>query len=293
MKIVHLILKINLGVLLVWPAGVEQLQAQNLYYSGSLQYATGSYYFTERTGSFYFSNSVGVSSTRWSLYVSMPLIYQNTPWISYSKTGTGPLPTGGPQSGLVDKRQQQGSGNGRGQRRHTINPGPADTVSYSQTQFGDPSLSANLKLWNSPSGRSMINANGGLKFPVADENSGFGTGAWDVGGGLSWSQRIQQHYLLMVSGMYWYLGDMDELDLNNLLSYSAALGRTFSDGKLMGTVSFMGSTEIIDDVDPPVNVGAGLNYRLSNATNLNTNILFGLTESASDFSIGVGWSVNF
>lgn len=279
---------------MVWLTGVEQLQAQNLFYSGSLQYATGSYYFTERTGSFYFSNSLGVSSDRLSIYVSFPLIYQNTPWVSYSRSGAGPLPTGGPQSGLVDRRrQQQDSGNGSGRRKHTINPGLADTTSFSETHFGDPSVSANLKLWSSESGQTNINSNWALKFPLVDENSGFGTGAWDAGGGLSWSQRILQNNLLMLSGMYWHLGDMDELDLNNLLSYSAAVGRTFSDGKLMGTLSFMGSTEIIDDVDPPVNVGAGLNYRVSTETNLNTNILFGLTESASDFSIGIGWSINF
>jgi hypothetical protein len=287
-------LKINVGVFLVWSAAGVQLHAQNLYYSGSLQYATGSYFFTERTGSFYFSNSLGVSSDRLSLYVSVPLIYQNTPWISYSRSGTGMIPTGGPQSRLVDsRRQQQGNGNGSGRRKHTINPGSADTTSFSETHFGDPSVSANIKLWSSESNRTNINSNWGLKFPLVDEDSGFGTGGWDIGGGLSWSQRIQQQYLLMISGMYWYLGDMDELNLNNMLSYSAAVGRTFSDGKLMGTVSFMGSTEIIDDVDPPVNVGAGLNYRISTATNLNTNILFGLTESASDFSIGAGWSINF
>lgn len=282
-----------LGAFLLGGSGAVQVRAQNLYYSGSLQYATGSYFFTERTGSIYFSNSLGVSSDRLSIYFSVPLIYQNTPWISYTRTGAGSLPTGGPQSRLVDMRRQQQGGGGRGQQRQTIDPGLADTVSFSKTHIGDPSLSANVKLLSSRSGKTNLSGSMGVKLPLADENSGFGTGAWDVGGGLSWAQRLGQQYLMMVSGMYWNLGDMDELNLNNLLSYSAALGHTFSNGKLMGTVSFMGSTEIIDDVDPPVNVGAGLNYRLSNATNLNTNILFGLTESASDFSIGVGWSVNF
>lgn len=279
--------------MLIWFAGAVQLQAQTLYYSGSLQYATGSYFFTERTGSFYFSNSLGVSSDQLSLYVSIPLIYQNTPWISYTKTGAGLLPTGGPQSKLVDRRRQQASGNGSGNRRNAIDPGLADTTSFSEAHIGDPSVSANIQLWSSRSGQTNITSNWGLKFPLVDEDSGFGTGGWDIGGGLSWSQRFGQSYLLMISGMYWYLEDMDELDLNNLLSYSAAVGRTFSDGKLLGTVSLMGSTEIIDEVDPPINVGAGLNYRVSTATNLNTNILFGLTESASDVSIGVGCSINF
>lgn len=281
-----------LGAILLWGTGIGQVRAQDLHYSGSLQYATGSYFFTERTGSLYFSNGLGVSADRMSIYFFVPLIVQNTPWISYSKTGLGPLATGGTQSRLVDMRRRQQDG-GRGQRRQTINPGVADTVSFNKTHIGDPSLSANVKLWSSRSGQTNISSNWGVKFPLADENSGFGTGSWDYGGGLSWGQRFRQHYLLMVSGMYWHLGDMEDLDLKNLLSYSVSMGRIFHGGKLMTTASFMGSTEIIDDVKPPVSIGLGLNYKVTAATNLNTNVLVGLTESSSDFSIGAGWNVNF
>ena len=283
---------ICLGVIILWGPGVEQAQAQELYYAGSLQYAAGSYFFTERTGSFYFSNSLGMSADRGSIYFSIPLITQNTPWISYSRSVTGMLPTGGPQNRLVETRHQQ-QGSGGGSRKNAIDPGLADTVSFSKTHVGDPSLSVNVKLWSNQSKNSTINSNWGLKFPIADANSGFGTGAWDAGGGLSWAQRIQQNYLLIVSGMYWRLGDMEDLDLNNIVSYSTALGRTFRDGKLMSTVSVMGSTEIINEVDPPMSVGAGLNYQMSTPVNLSTNVLVGLTESTSDFSIGVGWSINF
>ncbi len=279
-----------MAAMLLWSSSGGKLRAQDVYYSGSLQYATGSYYFTERTGSFYFSNSLGMSGDKGSVYFSIPLITQNTPWVSYTRSGT--LPTGGPQSRLAGTRQQQ-QGGGRGQRKHTIDLGKADTVNFSKTHFGDPSLSANIKLWSSPSARTSISSNWGVKIPFTDENSGYGTGGWDVGGGISWSQRIQQKYLMMLSGMYWVLGDMNDLNLNNMLSYSAALGRMFKDGKWMTTASLFGSTEIIDEVDPPVSIGAGLNYRVSAQINLSTNMMIGLTESASDFSIGVGWSINF
>jgi hypothetical protein len=127
---------------------------------------------------------------------------------------------------------------------------------------------------------------------LADPNSGFGTGAWDAGAGISWSQQIKNNFLFVISGMYWQLGDMDDLDFNNILSYSAAVGRSFKNGKLMATTSFFGSTEVIDGVDPPINVGGGLNFQVSNQIYLNTNFLVGLTESSSDLSISFGWTIN-
>lgn len=272
------------GVLLL--GGLNVSVGQDLRYNGSLQYATGSYYFTERTGSFYFNNGLGFSGKTLNAYLTVPFIAQNTPWISYSGMGTGPLPTGGPKSGLVDNRR--GQGNQRGKRR--IDPGSTDTVSFTETHFGDPSLSVGIKIYSTDYGKSTLNGNFGLKFPLTDVDSGFGTGAWDVGAGLSWAQRLTDNLLLIISGMYWQLGDMDELDFNNIISYSGAVGKSFSDGDWMVTANFLGSTQIIDDIDPPINVGAGISNQVSSSFSVNANVQFGLSESASDFSIGFGWS---
>lgn len=282
-----LILFITLTVL--WGAGTGAY-GQDIRYNGSVQYATGSYYFTEQTSSLYFNNGIGFSSEKITAYVSIPLITQNTPWISYTSAGgIGALPTGGPSSNLVGHSPNNSQGNRMGRRK--IDPGSTDTVNFAETNFGDPSLSTSLKLWDSGFGQTSISGNVGVKLPLADPNSGFGTGGWDVGAGLSWSQRVSDHYLFILNGMYWKLGDMDELDFNNILTYSAAIGRSFKGGNLMTTASLFGSTEIIEGIDPPVSLGAGLSYQLSPQWGLNTNVLFGLTESASDFSIGLGWSV--
>ncbi|MFH5832658.1 transporter [Halalkalibaculum sp. DA384] len=278
------------GGVLCWAAGAGQASGQALTYNGSVQYATGSYYFTEQTGSFYFNNGLGISGDRLSLHLNVPFIAQNTPWISYTSSGMGPLPTGGPHNRLVDG-SDGGQGNRRGRRR--IDPGTTDTLNFTETHFGDPSLSGSVRIYSSGFGQTSVNGNFGIKFPLTDADSGFGTGAWDFGAGLSWSQRVAGNTLLLLSGMYWQLGDMDDLDFKNILSYSAALGQTFQEGKLMATASFFGSTQIIEDIDPPMNAGAGLSFQVAPNVALNTNLLVGLTESASDFSIGAGWSINF
>lgn len=287
MNWVHVLSLLLLGAI-AEGVGAGQAAAQEVRYLGSVQYSTGSYYFTQRTNSLYFTNGLGINYGKVNAYLNVPLITQNTPWISYSSTGLGPLPTGGPKSGMVPNGHGRGSG-GQGMRK--IDLGSADTLNYTQTSFGDPSLMISVPLFTSSNKTSIINSNWGVKFPLADPSKGFGTGAWDIGGGLSWSQRFFDHWLFMLSGMYWQLGDMSELDINNMMSYSTGLGRSFIEGKLLGSFSFFGSTQIIDDIDPPLSVGTGLNYQLTNTISINGNALVGVSESASDFSIGLGWNI--
>lgn len=275
------------GILLL-AAGPGMTGAQTVTYNGSVQYASGSYYFTEHTGSFYFQNGFGLTGDRLSLYMSIPFITQSTPWISYIAAGAGPLATGGPHNRLI------GSGEGPGTRRgnRNIDPGSTDTLDFTRTRLGDPSLSGSLELYRSGFGRSVLRGTAGLKIPLTDAESGFGTGGWDAGAGLSWAQRLAGEGLLLVNAMYWKLGDMDKLHFKDILSYSAAVGRSFQNGKLMITASFLGTTQIIDDIDPPLNVGAGLGLQATTKVALNMNLLVGLTESASAFSAGAGWSIS-
>jgi hypothetical protein len=277
------------GVILFGSMGAGDAMGQEIRYNGSVQYASGSYYFTQRTGSFYLNNGLTIAGDNISFSFDVPLITQNTPWLSYSSTGIGLLPTGGPRSGQVSKGKGQGAGNGKGKRN--IDLGSADTLNYTKTSFSDPSLMVNATVFTSERGRTIISSSVGVKFPIANPNAGFGTGEWDIGAGLSWSQRFSEQWIVIISGMYWKLGDMEELNFNDMVSYSTGLGRSFGNAKLMAIGNFFGSTEIIDGVDPPMSVGAGLSYRPSTKLNFNTNVLMGLSESASDLSFGLGWSV--
>jgi len=270
--------------LLIW-ASLKTASAQVIRYNGSFQYATGSYYFTERTGSFYFSNGISISGDKSSISLSIPFIAQNTPWVS--NVGTGILPTGGPKNSMVG--DSSSGGKRRGNRN--IDLSTSDTLSYTETNFGDPSLSASIEVLSTKDQKTTISANGGIKLPLANPQKGFGTGEWDWGGGLSWSQHISSKTMLLTSGMFWKLGDMDDLDFNNIITYSAALGQSFSNGKWMAIISFSGTTQIIDNIDPPLTLGSGVNMQASDKVSLNSNLSIGLTESASDVSIGVGWSL--
>lgn len=125
-----------LGGLIFLNVPAKVSYGQEVRYSGSLQYATGSYYFTERTGSFYFTNGLNISGDKSSFSITIPFIAQSTPWVS--NVGTGILPTGGPKNNMINNNTT--GGQRRGNRK--IDLGSSDTLTYTQTNFGDPSISA-------------------------------------------------------------------------------------------------------------------------------------------------------
>ena len=279
--------------------------AQQVTYTGSVQYATGDYIFTERTTSYYLFNGFSLSSGRFTARVSVPIIMQNSPWISYS--GAGVVPSGGPQQGQVNRRgvddgNGQGDGNGNGQgdgngqghgNGHAAGKQPVvlvDTTSYSDVGLGDPMVHTDVMLLRDQGPWPTLRLVAGIKLPLADVDRGFGTGAWDVGGGVSLS-KVLGRQLVFIDVMYWYLGDMEDLELKDPISYSVAIGRPLWGGKVGVLVSLSGYTEVIADIDPPIQAGLGLTYALGTGNGLSSSVAFGLTESTPDVSLSFGWRV--
>ncbi|MDR8393234.1 transporter [Aliifodinibius sp. S!AR15-10] len=295
-----------LEVLLAMILGAGTAIGQQISYSGSMQYATGSYFFEETTGSFLLSNGLSWSGERGGIAFSIPFILQNSPWISYG--GAGFIPTGGPQHQAL--RDSTGNRPGRGGKGMQGNmkskadgvdavtqtqgkggnavPIP-DTSSYTESSFGDPSIYANLKLYNSSSGMTSVQLNSGLKIPFANPSSGFGTGEWDFGVGVSGLQRVS-NYFLFIDLMKWWFGNMPDLELKNPFTYSLGLSRSFGSGWMVNT-TFSGYTEIIEDYDPPMTLGFGVGYFVSDRVSLNSSCSVGLSESSADQAFGLGWSI--
>jgi hypothetical protein len=93
--------------------------------------------------------------------------------------------------------------------------------------------------------------------------------------------------------MYWWMGDMDDLELSNTLAYGVSIGRMTQGGRLLFTTSLNGFTRIADEFDPPFTIVLGAGIRASREVFLNSHLTFGLSEAAPDFSVGAGWSIRF
>jgi hypothetical protein len=276
--------------------------AQELAYSGAVHVTTGEYFFTERTTSFAFINGLTLTSGRLRLSASIPVYTQNSTAVTY--VNGIPVPTGGPDAGAVREREPgkkvpMGPGRGGPGARTSFDVATAvesattETVtspgSY-QTDLGDPLLQAGLDLVRGNGGLRALGIYGLAKAPVADVESGVGTGEWDVGGGASLGLGGAATFLF-ADLSYWVNGDLPDLPLRNTLNYAVTVGRWLGTGRWSVSASLLGATEMIDGVDAPISVGVGLAYSAAAGRMLNAGVGTGLTESAADLSAYLGWRV--
>jgi len=291
--------------------------AQTVTYTGSAQYSSGEYIFSERTHSVYLANGLSVTGDRVDASLSLPVIFQSSPWISYSLVGG--IPSGGTQQGTVGGKKGQGgrsttgtaqarsfTGNGQGPGGNGKSDGDGtgrrpgetlvlpDTTSYTSVGIGDPSARLDVQLLRDGPSWLGLSLSASAKAPVADVDRGFGTGSWDGGLGLSLSKRLGS-WFLFGDATYWWLGDMTDVTLNNSVAYSASVGRSLAGGKYGLLASLSGyTTEIIDNVSPPLQAGLGASYSLSQGKyGLNGSLTVGLTESSPDTAVAIGWHIRF
>lgn len=262
-------------------AGLPSLSlAQQVTVSTSGQYTSGEYFFTESTDVFSWTTGLSVTQGRMRLGLSIPLLVQTNPWISY--TGAGPTPSGGPLHQTVGRERR-----GETRRNRRLPVALSDTVGYRTTGWGDPQFRALVNLTHPDSLGLSVQVTTALKPPLADVEEGFGTGAWDAGVGLSVSHSILP-WFVMADATYWWLGDLDGLPLNENLAYSAGIGWITDDGQWGLLASLSGSTTIIDNVDPPLSLSGGISYSPSGKWGVNTTVSSGLSEGAADWSFGAG-----
>jgi hypothetical protein len=245
-------------------------------YNGSLQMARGTYIFTVPTQGYFFFNGLTFSSRTFTLSATVPLIYQSTPYVSY--TGVGVLPSGGTESSAVSQRQG---------REPVLVP---EVVESAQYGVGDPVFTAGLTLIKEGRAAPAVQLSAQIKAPLADVDRGFGTGKWDYSAGVGLSKRLGNVFLFADVG-YWVLGDLPELELRNAWAYAISVGHAFSGGRYSLMASYAGITEVIEGVEPPSSLGLGLSVRVGSRNSLILNAAFGLSEASPDLSLSLGWSI--
>ncbi|MEE9132287.1 MAG: transporter [Gemmatimonadota bacterium] len=260
------------GVVFTTLAASLPAAGQEVSYSGSLQYATGRYLYTERASSLFFFNGISAIAGPLRLSASVPVIMQSTAFLSY--TGGGLVPSG--------------TDTGMGDRVATV----ADTATYRQFGLGDPLAHADLRLLGEGSVMPAVRITADVKVPIADVERGFGTGEWDYAGGLSLSKSLGLT-LVFLDVSYWVLGDFPDQELKDPITYSLAVGHPIARARLGLFASLFGNTEILDGVEPPMQLSLGLNYLVAPGTSISGSAAFGLTESSPDLSLSFGWLLSF
>lgn len=291
-----------------FPGPPASAGAQELVYSGSLQYSTGSYVFGERTHGFNLFTGLGVRSTRFDVSADVPLIVQNGGVVSY--TAEAPLPTGGTDHEALRRRDSGGTiptrrdGGGRGGMGRSAGLGfagatdasaePTDTVTFSDdfdAHLGDPFVQGSSQVFSGFGTLRSLRISGGVKLPLAGLESGVGTGQWDYTAGASLMVAVWDLYFFGDLSWWWF-GDMPDLALEDGPSYGLAVGRPVFGSRGSVLLTFSGARSAIATVDAPAAVGLSLGYTVRDGRSLSVGGSAGLSESSPDLSVFLGWTLD-
>ena len=267
-----------LGALSVPPAC-----AQRVAYVGSVQYATGDFVFAQRTWSAYLSNGLSLSTGRLRATVSIPVVFQDAGLVQYSGGGMM-VPSGGMGSGGTSTGSGTGTGGGM-----MGGSGSGDMMS-SHVGIGDPIGRAELELLPDDNAQRSLSVVGAVKAPLAGVSSGFGTGKWDVGGGMSAAFAFGRTSIL-ADAVYWKLGNPSGWSLQDAVAYTVSVGRVLEGGRWSVLASVTGASPTWAGLSAPVQGGAGLGYMLPSGSSIIFSAAAGLTNTAPSIATSLGWRV--
>jgi hypothetical protein len=210
-------------------------------------------YETERSDAVYVFNSVDITGGSFRLSASVPFIRQRVR----------------PAGSLVDRA--------------------VASTPVTNTGFGDPLIRLDVWLVDDWSRRLQVGVSGSVKPAVIDAADGLGTGAADYGVGVSVFNAVGPTAML-ADVSFWKYGDPEGIDFENALSYSFGIGRTLGTGRWSTLVSLAGFSPT-GDASPPLLLTLGIMALTGRSQSLSITAGFGLTDSASDYSIGASWRI--
>lgn len=252
--------------------------AQSFSYDGAVRFSKGTYTLSETVTSVFFLNEFSFTSRRWWAEAVLSVIYQDSPNVRY--VGGMPMPDGGHHDG----------GGGGGHHGGGGMPGGHDPPyrDFDKLGLADPYFSVGAIVFRDVFDRNSIATFASVKVPVADETQGFGSGEWDFGAGVSWYRRTPRD-LFFAELAFWSLGDPPDVDLKNPIALELSYGRALDDGRYLVEASLWGRTETIEGIDGPIAIDLTLSRALKSQHSVYVTAEAGLTESAPDYSVSVGY----
>ncbi|MEJ2502912.1 MAG: hypothetical protein P8177_06290, partial [Gemmatimonadota bacterium] len=284
---------------------------QEVAYSGSVQFSSGTYIFTEATRTLSLYSALTLSAGPVRVSASIPVIAQNSGAITL--VGRTVLPTGGTGAGAVGGRhggQQVPMGQGGPGGRNsliTLAPAPARPALFEGTaaaqvaepdsvvaapgsygvDVGDPFLSGAVEVYSGWGVLRSVELTGSVKAPLNDLDSGVGTGEWDYAVGAA-AAAVAGRVLLFVDVAWWWYGDVAGLELRDGLGWGGGLGLPVSRTVWVSAMA-TGTNRVIESAEAARTVSVALSYRVSDAGTVTVTAGAGLTETSSDYTLTLGW----
>ena len=126
-----------------------------------------------------------------------------------------------------------------------------------------------------------------MKAPLADEETGFSTGEWDVGGGIAWLHQVARTRI-RVEATYWRLGQPPDVTLKDPFTYQLQVGRFLADGGILIEASVFGRTETIAGDGGTHLLGLSTEHAVRPRTFFFASLSLGLSDTAPDVALVLG-----
>ena len=249
------------------------LPAQRLEVSVTAITASGDYLFTRGVTSYALTGGLTLDADRWRLGVEVPLIRQNATAVAW--VAGMPIPVGGPAAAALAERA--------GEATMPLPPDPY------RTTLADPTFTIGTDLARTDDADAHPAVVGAVKMPAAGVETGVGTGATDVGAALHWSAMGNRSFAVADFG-YWWLGDLPDLTLDDLVTGRFTMGRTFGEmGRFSAMLRWEAATAVIPQVDPRYSVGLGFGIAVVREESLTLAFDRGASETAPDWRVTMRW----
>lgn len=266
--------------------------AQEATWDLSLRTASGRYTLDETVTSVLLVNQATLSFSGLFLEAALPVVWQDSAdvlWVGGGVMPVGPHGGDGHHGGPGGDPDgpgggQPGGGGGGGKAEA---PGPA-AADFDHLGVGDLYLTAGWTVVRGALGHGRAAAFASVKVPIADRGSGFGTGEWDAGAGVALGRTTDQ-VSLQARVAWWTFGDTPELELDDALVAEVAALRSLAGGRWAVGASAWGRTRTVEGVEGPVAAGVTVSRRLTGGGSVYATAEAGLTESAPDVALVLGW----
>lgn len=265
--------------LILLPMAAPSAWADGWSYEGGVSVATGRYVFTERSTALLVSGGVSYSAGPFTLRASVPWVIERGDLVT--ATAIGFVPGGGGRGDSISGGGRGGSG--REGRTVVVD---AATASVWRSGVGDPTASV---AWTADGPASTaLSISAAVKAPVAQAGD-LGTGAWDVGGTVALTRPLGARASLGASASHWRLGDLPDLVLLDPWRFAVDLTHHLGPAWAV-SAGFAASTATLEGYAPPRSLSASV-LHFAGWGSVGGSLGFGLTNTASQVSGGLSWSV--
>lgn len=266
--------------------------------STSLGWSSGRWIFDRWSHQMELSTSARIRAGRFGAGISAPLVIGNGGLVV--PVGAGWAPTGGRQTGFVAGRIE---GESIPTRRRRGGSGgssalASDTLVFDERwrfRVGDPLLSGGMDLNRmSPEEPFLVTLEGFARVPLHDAESGWSTGEWDFGGGLSGLALLDLGAFASLQLSWWRYGDPPGLELRNGLSGSVVVGFLPEEARWIRSwaVGLSGSQRIVPTAEPPFTLFGSVGWEGEGGASRSISVQAGITEGAPSAGAALSWGWN-